>query len=41
MLSLGLTYNDMELGFSELITSKERELEAHEHQYLHTPTRLS
>ena len=31
MLSLGLTNNEMELGFSELFTSYETELERHGH----------
>ena len=31
MLSLGLTNNDMVLGFSELFTSYETELETHGH----------
>ena len=31
MLSLGLTSYEMELGFSELFTSYERELETHVH----------
>ena len=31
MVSLGLTSNEMELGFSELLTSYEMELETHDH----------
>ena len=31
MLSLGLTNNDMELGFSDLFTSYETKLETHGH----------
>ena len=31
MLSLGLTNNEIELGFSELFTSYEMELETHGH----------
>ena len=31
MLSLGLTNNEMELGFSELFTSYETELQTHGH----------
>ena len=31
MLSLGLTNNEMELGFSEQFSSEERELETHHH----------
>ena len=41
MHQLGLTRYDMELGFSEQFASQERELEIHDHQYLHAPTRLS
>ena len=31
MLSLGLINNEMEVGFSELFTNYEMELETHEH----------
>ena len=34
MLSLGLTNNEMELGFSELFTSYEMELETHGHVHI-------
>ena len=34
MLSLGLTSYDMELGFSDLFTSYEMELETHGHVHI-------
>ena len=34
MLSLGLTSYDLELGFSELFTSYEMELETHGHVHI-------
>ena len=36
MLSLGLTSYEMELGFSDLFTSYEREVETHVHVQLKT-----
>ena len=31
----------MELGFGEKFACRDRELETHDHQYFHAPTRLS
>ena len=41
MLSLGLTSNEIELGFSDLFTSYEMELETHVHVQIEKPTRVS
>ena len=40
MLSLGLTNNDMELGFSEQFTIYEMELETHGHVQIGKRTRV-
>ena len=40
MLSLGLTFYEMELGFSEIFTTYEMELETHGHVHIEKPTRV-
>ena len=40
MLSLGLTNYEMELGFSELFTSNEMELETHGHVHIEKQLRF-